>query len=198
MFNQALWLKIRRPGKAAILGVVVVSWVTGLAMLLVKPVPAATMLPEVSLHPPERHNLAAARFGPSVRASSYFKDVYSQHHPAFLIDERRLPTNVEKWASRGDDRTPWIEIRWRGAHQLTSVVIAHAGTVEAETLTIHSYAVICLRQGAEPITLNVPDNRDSVATHPLSCSDAIGLRVEFVPNWWGDLARIYEIEAWGQ
>ncbi|HEY5959556.1 MAG TPA: hypothetical protein VIV60_23530 [Polyangiaceae bacterium] len=131
-------------------------------------------------------------------ASSYSNDAFNQHHPAFLVDGRKNPTNVEKWASRPKDRSPWIELRWRGVHSLSSVVLVHAGSFEAKDLTLHQYTIVCLGEKGETARLGVESNVDNTATHELDCPSAVGIRIELTPNLLGDIVRLYEVEAWGQ
>ncbi|HEY0712038.1 MAG TPA: hypothetical protein VGF45_05155, partial [Polyangia bacterium] len=95
--------------------------------------------------PHEPHNLALFRYGGEVRASSYFKDVGSQHHPLFLIDGRNDSSLKEKWASDRADPSPWVELRWREARALSHVVVVHAGKHEEESLTVRDYTIDCLR-----------------------------------------------------
>src|SRR4051794_40360256 len=55
--------------------------------------PARAPLPP----PNELRNVAAAVYGPTLRASSAFATPSYQHHPAFVVDQRRRPTPLEKW-----------------------------------------------------------------------------------------------------
>jgi hypothetical protein len=178
-------------------GAVVLS--VGLLLFVFRAPQLETQLPKRLDHPTSRHNLVAAAYGPSIRASSYHHDVYDQHHPAFLVDRRTQPSTVEKWASRPKDKSPWIELRWHGVHTVESVVLVHAGAFEPTDLTVHKYEIICLRaQGNEVKRVTVQNNVDSTATHTLNCTNAIGVRLELTPNWPGDIVRLYEVEAWGQ
>jgi hypothetical protein len=178
-------------------GVLVGSWVTGFALFLrASPVVTVT-LPALALHPAEEHDLAAARYGPTLRVSSYLADAFRQHHPAFLVDERAHPTSVEKWASDVGDRKPWVEIHWRGVHDVSRVVIEHAGSVEDSGLTVHSYSLACLTASGKGPALAVTGNTEAVATHRLACSAATGLRVDFDAGG-SDIVRVFEIAAWGR
>ncbi|HEX6244721.1 MAG TPA: hypothetical protein VFZ61_27570 [Polyangiales bacterium] len=141
-------------------------------------------------------NLASYRYGPTVRASSYYREPVAQHHPMFLVDERRSPTIVEKWASTSYDEAPWVEIEWREPRNLERVLIRHAGVREEESLTVRRYTLRCL--GGGDTALEVRDNREQVATHPLRCAGARGVRLEFVPNEPRELVRVFEVEAWGR
>lgn len=146
---------------------------------------------------PGELNLASYRYGPTVRASSYYRDPTAHHHPMYLVDERRSPALVEKWATAPYDREPWVEIEWRESRQLERVVVHHAGTREGAELTIRSYVVRCLGSDAAP-SVEVSDNQLAVAVHPLRCDGARGVRLELTPNERGDLVRVFEIEAWGR
>jgi hypothetical protein len=173
------------------------SWITGFALFLRASPVVTVALPAVAHHPTAEHDLAAARYGPTLRVSSYLADVYNQHHPAFLVDEQRHPTRVEKWASDAGDRKPWVEIRWRGAHDVSRVVIEHAGSVEDPGLTARTYTLTCLTASGRGPVLAVHDNTDAVATHPLACAAAVGLRVDFELDG-ADIVRVFEIAAWGR
>lgn len=142
-------------------------------------------------------NLAAWDLGPTVRASSYFRDWAAQHHPAFLVDGRARPEPIEKWASGPRDRHPWVEIEWREPHDLARVVLTHAGRFEPAAYTVRRYGVTCLRPGGGP-SIAVRDNVQPVATHELDCPGARGVRLDFQPNDERDVVRLYEIEAWGR
>jgi hypothetical protein len=173
------------------------SWVTGFALFLRASPIVTVALPALAPHPAGEHDLAAARYGPTLRVSSYLADVYRQHHPAFLVDEREHPTVVEKWASDVGDRKPWVEIRWRGAHDVSRVVIEHAGSVEDPGFTARTYTLTCLTASGRGPVLAVSGNTDSVATHPLACTAAVGLRVDFVRDAT-DIVRVFEIAVWGR
>jgi hypothetical protein len=177
--------------------VVAVLWGVGFVRFLTAPRAVTIALPVLSPHPPGEHDVAAARFGPTVRVSSYLADVYNQHHPAFLVDERQSPTRVEKWASDVGDRAPWVEIRWRGAHDVSRVVIDHAGAFEDHGMTSRAYSITCLTAAGTGPALAVHDNTAQVATHPIDCRAAVGLRVDFAIGD-NDVVRVYEIAAWGR
>jgi hypothetical protein len=114
----------------------------------------------------------------------------------FLVDERRSPTLVEKWATAPYDRRPWVEIEWREPRDLERVIIRHAGTREGADLTVRRYVVRCL--GSDAPSVEVADNQDAVAVHALRCDGARGVRLELRPNKRDDLVRVFEIEAWGR
>ncbi len=175
-----------------------IAWIAGFFLYARAPSVVTVELPALDLHPKEAHNLAAARFGPTIHASSYFADVFNQHHPAFLVDERAKPTRVEKWASDPHDKNPWVEIRWRGAHDVDHVVIEHAGDVEDPGATARSYTVTCLMAAGTGPSLHVSDNQAAVATHSLACPAAWGVRVAFVVPSGNDIVRVFEIAAWGR
>ena len=143
-------------------------------------------------------NLASFRLGPTVRVSSYYRDVYSQHHPAFALDGRAQPSLLEKWSSGVRDPRPWFEVHWQRPHTLRRIVIRHAGSVEAPALTIRRYRLRCISQSAGRVELTVRDNRAAVAEHALPCAQATGIRIDWQPNPGDGLVRVYEIEAWGR
>lgn len=194
-------MKVRsRLQRAAALGVggAVALWLVGFVLFLRAPSVVTIDLPALAPHPAGEHDIAAARFGPTIRVSSYLADVYNQHHPAFLVDQLAHPTRVEKWASNDHDPHPWVEIRWRGRHDISRVVVEHAGSVEDPGLTAHTYTLTCLEAAGVGPTLSVSGNTADVATHRLVCPAAIGLRVDFVPDGPDGLVRVFEIAAWGK
>lgn len=144
------------------------------------------------------HNLALYELGPTIRASSYHRDVDSHHHPAFLVDGRDKPSPIEKWASALHDAAPWIEIRWREPRTLARVSVRHAGSVEDAELTVRRYRLICLSERPDAPALSVMDNEQPVAVHALACAEARGIRIEWVPNQPNDAVRVYEVQAWGE
>jgi hypothetical protein len=155
-------------------------------------------LPRLADGPAAEHNVASFRLGPTLRASSYYRDVLSQHHPAFVLDGRARPSRLEKWTSGLRDQEPWLEVSWHKPRALQRVVIHHAGSVEPDELTIRRYRLRCLTQ-SEKVELAVRDNRASVAEHAFACRGATGVRIDWQPNAGNDgLVRIYEIEVWGQ
>lgn len=147
--------------------------------------------------PTGEHNLASYRWGPRLRASSYHRDPGSHHHPLFLVDGRRDPSLIEKWASSRADRAPWIEIAWREPRALAKVVIAHAGAHEPKP-NLARYSLRCLSASGSGAPLMVDHNIAAIASHPLPCARALGVRIDFALRDDEDRARVYEIEAWGQ
>lgn len=145
-------------------------------------------------HPPELHDLASVEYGPVVTASSY--EPTGHHHPAFLVDRRRHPTLLEKWASDPADRHPWVEIRWGEPHEVAEVVVVQGAAFEdARYLT--RFLLSCLGGEAGSMARWVNDVRP-VGREAMPCPGATGIRLEFVLDAQSDLVRIYEIEAWGR
>lgn len=148
----------------------------------------------------ETQNVAAALFGPTLRASSAFASPSYQHHPAFVVDGRRRPTLLEKWASRSDDPAPWIEVRFARPVHLRRVVLTHGGAFEKADYTADTYRLSCIRWDGKPApSLLVEGNHLPRTTHPLDCSHASGVRLEFTPRAEADyIVRLYEVEAFSQ
>jgi hypothetical protein len=180
-------------------GVLTAAWGLGLLLFLFAGGHGSltVSLPSLTPHPPGEHNLVAYQYGVVLRSSSYFRDRYAQHHPAFLVDGRAHPSLVEKWASEPSDKRPWVELLWNGQHAIQRVRIQHAGFVESAEFTVQQYLVTCLSPQA-PRPLVVINNKASVTEHDLRCLVAHGLRIDFTPNAPGALVRIFEIEVWGQ
>lgn len=174
------------------------AWLFGLVFFLGAQGTVTVALARRAPSPTDDHNVAAFHLGTEIRASSYFKDLFRQHHPVFLIDGRHRPTELEKWASERGDAKPWVQLRWREARTLARVVLTHAGQYEDENLTLADYTIVCLTAAQEEIRLKVSDNRAKVAHHDLSCADAVGIRLEMAPRAAGDVARLYEVEAIGR
>jgi hypothetical protein len=147
-------------------------------------------------HPPGPHNLASLEYGPTVRASSMDR-VYT-FHPLYVVDGKATPTPMEKWASDAHDEHPWIEVRWDRPRAVTRVVVTHAGAVENAVYTMRNYEIHCLGSAEGP-SMKVTNNIQAVATHPLVCPSASGVHIDFErepgPR---EVARVYEVEAWGQ
>lgn len=162
--------------------------------------PIEFALPARAPFPQGRANVAAAEFGPTVRASSAFADPSFQHHPAFVVDGRRKPTRREKWVSREDDPAPWLEILFARPVHLESVVLTHGGAVERSDYTADAYQIRCIRADGQPgASVSVEGNRLAKVTHPLDCSNAGGVRLEFTPREKaGNMVRVYEVEAFGR
>jgi len=140
--------------------------------------------------------VAAWRYGPTVRVSSYDGNALGPHHPTFLIDERRNPTLLEKWASDRGDARPWVELTWREPRAIARVVIHHAGTREDPRYTLDAYTLTCLGSGTTPLAIT--GNVAHVAVHPLGCANATGLRLEARPQASPTPVRIFEIEVFGK
>lgn len=213
----ALWAHlVRAPFPAAVLrdqgraptrvrllplvfGVVAAAWLVGAALFLRADGSVSWSLERKQQPPATEHNLALLTWGPTLRASSYYQEAFSHHHPVFLIDARAQPHEVEKWTSGYHDPQPWTEIVWREPRRLERSVIYHAGWRESADWTIRQYRLVCLGQeGQHGKSVDVTDNTAAVATHALGCDAAYGLRIEWTPNAANDKVRVYEIEAWGR
>lgn len=145
--------------------------------------------------PADEHNLADWRLGPTVRASGYHRDPLAHFHPVFLVDARTSPSVNEKWVSPPGPGS-WIEITWREPRNLERVVLRHAGELEPG-LSLASYTVQCLREGGPGPSIEVAVNRANLAVHALACPGARGIRFQPLLEH-REVARIYEIEAWGR
>lgn len=196
--TRRLWAMRRRLCLLAG-GLLAAAWIVGLWLFLRagSHTPATVILPARKPHPPGEHNLVQPSYGVELRASSYYRDRSSHHHPAFLVDGRPRPSLVEKWASDPTDAQPWIELLWTGERELSRVRVQHAGHVENGELTARRYTLTCLSPRAPPPLL-VTDNQASVSAHELPCSGARGLRIDFAPNRPGELVRVFEVEVWGR
>ena len=192
----------RRPRRIKVwmLGLVFLGgpWLWGLVSFVTADGHFELVLPRTRNPPAEFHNFSLWDLGPTIRASSFYGDFGSLHHPAFLVDGRVTPDKMEKWASAERDRHPWVEITWREKHNLERVVIRHAGSVESETMTAHHYTLRCLTDSGPGPSLEISSNEAAVATHDLGCAQAHGIRIDFVPNDSKDIIRIYEVETWGR
>jgi len=173
-------------------------WLWGLRLLLSPMPPLTVVVPRRAAPLPGLHNVAAARFGPTVRASSYFRDVLAHHHPLFAFDERSGPSELEKWASSASDPAPWLEVSWREPHDLERVVVRHAGWVEDAMYTVHRYSIRCLGGPDAGREVSVDGNDKPVAEHALACAGSRGIHLDLTSNGAGDPVRIYEVEAWGR
>ena len=199
--NRPRRIRLWRLGLAVVCGL----WLFGLVSFVAADGHIEVVLPRRRTPPAESHNLSLWDLGPTVRASSYYGDWQSQHHPAFLVDGKWPSDKVEKWASAERDRHPWVEILWRENHNLERVVIRHAGAVEDVGLTAKRYTLRCLTTSGEGPALEVESNNDAVATHELACTRARGLRIAFEPGGnpgenkdSKDIIRIFEVETWGR
>jgi hypothetical protein len=153
-----------------------------------------------SMEPPRgEHNLAFHAYGPRIRASSYFRDVGSSYHPAFVLDGVATPSEAERWKSNPRDDAPWLEVSWKEERRLSRVVLRHAGAAEPSQVPAIAYRLTCLStSGARAVVLDVPKNEDAIARHELRCARARGVRVDWRLASLDDFARLYEIEVWGQ
>jgi hypothetical protein len=140
--------------------------------------------------------VAAWRFGPTVKVSSYDGHALGPHHPTFLVDEKRNPALLEKWVSAPGDARPWVEVTWREPRHVKRVVLHHAGTREDPRYTLDAYTLTCL--GGGPESLVVTGNTEKVATHALDCPGARGLRLATQPQHSPTPVRLFELEVWGQ
>jgi hypothetical protein len=173
-------------------------WLAGLVLFIAKDGSIEVILPRTRVPPTIEHNLAAWDLGPTLRASSYFNEAYTQHHPMFLVDGRGAPSRHEKWASAQSDRHPWVEIHWREPRTLSKVVIDHAGAVESASDSASHYRIICLQANGTGPSLVENDNRAARAVHALACEQSRGIRLEVEPNSADAIVRVYEVEAWGR
>ncbi len=173
-------------------------WLAGLVSFVGRNGTIEVVMPRSRMPPSVEHNLAAWDLGPTIRASSYFNEAYTQHHPLFLIDGRASPSHHEKWASAPEDRHPWVEIRWREPRTLSKVVIDHAGIVEDASYTASHYRIVCLQANGTGPSVVENGNRASRAVHALACAGARGIRLEIEPNAPDAIVRVYEVEAWGR
>jgi hypothetical protein len=179
------------------LGLLAAGWLFGLLTFVRADGHFEASLPRRRGPSPGTHNLARWDQGPTVRASSYFGDWSSHHHPFFLVDGRDHPDLMEKWASAERDGHPWIEILWREPHDLERVVLRHAGSVEAAEMTARTYHIRCLLHGSTGPKVDVYSNDAAVAEHRLACAGARGVRIEFDRDG-GDIIRLFEVETWGR
>lgn len=191
--RRRLWITV--PATA-----IGLAWLAGLVGFIASPQIFAVDVPRIEPPPSGRHNLLQLGLGPSLRASSFDADWSTHHHPLFLIDGRLHPQTLEKWVSSPRDRRPWVEARWRDDRELEEVVLRHAGSVEDGALAVRRYRLTCLDADGRPVPggeLQVDDNRQPLATHPLRCPRARGVRIDFAPQE-NDVVRLYEIQVWGR
>jgi hypothetical protein len=188
----------RKLAAVLALGTLAAAWVFGLALFVRADGHFELSLPRTRMPPAGRHNLAARDQGPTLRVSSYYGDWKNHHHPLFLIDGRASPDLEEKWASETHDRHPWVEVLWREPHELETVVLRHAGVVEAADLTVRHYTLTCLVAAGRGRSLRIDDNHAAIATHDLPCANARGVRVDFQPNAPNDVVRLFGFETWGR
>jgi len=173
-------------------------WVVGLVrFVLARPVVELT-LPRRAARTRSDTRLAALSTGPTLRASSMERNPSAFRHVAYLVDGRANPSSDEKWASRFDDPAPWVELRFRKPHHLERVVVRHVSDVEPDAVAVRRYRVTCLRaKGAGP-SVDVRGNQQALVSHPLDCRNALGVRLDLVPNEARKPVALYEIEAIGR
>jgi hypothetical protein len=181
-------------GLVALLGL---FWLSGFVGFLRADGATRFTLPRREQPPTGEYNLVGYRWGPTLRASSYFRDQIAHHHPLFLVDARAAPSGFEKWVTAAKDRTPWLELEWREPRAVSRVIIQHVGMFEPSQTNMREYTLRCLGEGKQP-TLAVKDNQASVVEHALACPKARGLRIDWILGTVNDHARIYEIEVWGR
>jgi hypothetical protein len=141
-----------------------------------------------------RRDLAHFREGVTVRVSS--ADAVRRHHPGYLVDGAPAPSLLEKWVSAPGDRAPWAEVQLRETHEVEEVALQLAAR-EHPAFTMRRYRIECWA-GARPIAaLAVERNADGNPRHPLRCPGADRVRVSFDLSGI-DVARVYELEVWGQ
>jgi hypothetical protein len=139
-------------------------------------------------------NLASFQHGPTVRVSSV--NFFDRHHSGYLIDGTNF-TPEQKWMSDKTDRSPWVEIHFRGAHHLAAVRLSHAGILEPRQSTAASYTLTCLVNGKpSAIKAVIEGNVESRPVHPIACENATGIRIDFRLRG-ADAVRLYEVEALG-
>ncbi len=173
-------------------------WLVGLARFIVARPSVELTLPRQAGWSPGDPHLAVLASGPTLRASSMERDVHAFHHVAYLVDGRARPTMNEKWASQVGDAVPWVELDFREPHHLERVVLRHVSDVEKEEQPVRKFRITCLRSGGHGPSIRVRKNRKKRSTHALDCPDALGVRVDFVPNEPGSRVVLYEIEAFGR
>jgi hypothetical protein len=172
-------------------------WCFGFTRFLLADGGVQQTLPRLEAPPSGAHNVAAYRFGPRVRASSYHRDARSSHHPSFTVDERERPTLTEKWVSAFNDQEPWLEVHFREPRTVERVRMRLAGVVEGAALNMQRYRLRCLG-GVASAEVVVTGNSASEVEHAFSCRDATGVRAEFTLGRRDDRARVFELEVWGR
>lgn len=178
-------------------GSLLLAWLVGASLFLQADGSLTWTMPRTREPPLGEHNLAHYAFGPTLRASSFVRDAMRHYHPAFLVDGRRGPSVVEKWASLPSDLSPWLELRWREPRSLARVVITHGASHGGARKK--RYRLRCLRDEQPAPSLEAREFPSQVASHTLSCERARGLRIDWLrePDD-DDLVRVYEVEAWGR
>ena len=155
--------------------------------------PCAVELPAQLPHPNGEHDLAWFRYGPTVVAST--ADLSSFFHPAFAVDGMTDEPRAAKWVSQKWDRAPWLEVLFRGAHDVERVSLRFAGAQDGRAAPMRDYTIRCLGGTFPPLAIR--GNREAAPTHALSCRGATGVRVDFALRG-KEVAHLYEIEAVGR
>jgi hypothetical protein len=180
-----------------VVALLALCWLLGFVSFLRADGATHFTLPRREQPPAGEHNLVGYRWGPTLRASSYYRDVSAHHHPLFLVDERAAPTGFEKWVSSLNDHAPWLELEWREPRTVSRVIIRNVGVLESPHMNMRQYTLRCLGEGKQP-SLAVKDNQASVVEHPLACRNVRALRIDWTLGAGDDHTRIYEIEVWGR
>lgn len=175
-----------------------IVWLAGLAKFILSGKAIAFVMPFQSEHPLGIHNLGLYRYGPEIRASSYYADIDNQHHPAFLVDGLSQPSVLEKWSSSPQDAHPWVEIRWNKPALLKHVKIHHPGATENLRFTSRLHSLSCIFTGETMETRAIKNQQLSVAEHQIGCDHAIGVKLLIDPPPNEKIVRVYELEAWGE
>lgn len=146
--------------------------------------------------PGGRVNWAAYVLGTRVRVSDW--DRFRSHHPLFLIDGQRRPTQREKWATLPGEPSAWLELDFGRPRLIDTVVLRHAAWREPELRTHERYRITCYRGDSAVARIEVTDNRDAVARNAIACPGTNRLRIEFdTRELRNERVRLYEVEAWG-
>jgi hypothetical protein len=143
----------------------------------------------------DRVNWASLQSGARVRASGW--EHFRSHHPLYLIDEEPDPSHEEKWASPTEQRFPWFEVVLDGERDIDVVTLRHGGWREGAEYTNDRYIIRCYRGDTLVSEVGILDNTAPVAEHDLACPAVDRIHVSFDCSGRVDVARIYEIEAWG-
>jgi hypothetical protein len=189
--------RVLRQSALVLLLTIAGFWLFGAVLFLRADGSVDYTLPRYVRPPTGEHNLASYRYGPRLRASSYFHESGAQHHPMWLVDEQPVPDLKAKWASDQRDPSPWVSIAWREPRRLLRVRIEHAGTRERPQFTARTYRLRCLQRDGFGSELMVRGNRQHVAEHPLVCDRALGVRIDFLRKKSADIVRVFEVQAWG-
>jgi hypothetical protein len=158
-----------------------------IAFALARPV-CETELPATRPHPAGEHDLASYLYGPTIAAST--ANLSTFNHPSFVVDGLKSPSKTARWVSQRWDRAPWIEIRFRGAHDVERVALSFG-----RAPGMRDYDVRCLGGPFPPLAIR--GNRDAEPSHALACRAATGIRVDFRPRGH-EVASATEIEVLGR